>query len=220
MSWMMTLGAAGGGIGVAVGAGRGVEVAGGGAVGVAGGRRVQVGVGARGFGVEVGAAANARSGAATLVDVGAGSLGVDVGAMVNTGAGTAVLVGTGSGVLVAVGARVGAEVKLGSSTLGVAVASCRAGAAWAGSVGLMASVAVGRAGSGGPAAQAARRTAARSPGSRAGSGDRGLTGAILRPTVISVNGRVARRGAEFSRSSLAGQLLAIGGTRLVQACGR
>jgi hypothetical protein len=136
--------------------------------------RVQVGVGARGFGVEVGAAANARSGAATLVDVGAGSLGVDVGAMVNTGAGTAVLVGTGSGVLVAVGARVGAEVKLGSSTLGVAVASCRAGAAWAGSVGRMASVAVGRAASGGPVAQAARRTAA-----EAGAGrDRGLTGAI------------------------------------------
>lgn len=175
---------------MAVGGGRGVEVAAGGAVAVGGGRTVQVGVGARGFGVEVGAAANARSGAATLVGVGAGGLGVDVGAIVNTGAGSAVLVGTG--VLVAVGARVGNDVAIGSSTLGVAVASCRAGAAWAGSVGLMASVAVGRASVGDPAVQAARSRAARSPGSRAGSGDRGLTEAILRPTVGSVNGQVGR----------------------------
>jgi hypothetical protein len=102
---------------------------------------------------------------------------VDVGATVNTGAGSAVLVGVDSGVLVAVGARVGSEVEVSSSTLGVAVANCRTGAAWAGSVGLMASVAVavGRASGDDVPEQAAKRTAARSPGSRAGSGDLGLT---------------------------------------------
>lgn len=166
---MMTLGAAGGGIGVAVGGGRGVEVAGGGgAVGVADGRGVQVGVGARDFGVDVGAAANARAGAATLV-------GVD------------------SGVFVVVGARVDVEVVVGPAGRGGAVAGGGVGAtwagsvglitavalgraAWAGSVGLMASVAGGRASADDAAAQATRRTAARSRDPWASSINRRLTG--------------------------------------------
>lgn len=186
---------------MAVGGGRGVDVAGGGAVAVAGGRGVQVGVGARGFGVEVGAAANARAGAATLV-------GVD------------------SGVFVVVGARMGVEVAVGSAGRGVAVAGDDVGPAWAGSVGLIAAVALGRTawagsvglsacpaasrvGVGGVAAQAVRKTAARSRNTRATNGDRRPTGTILRPTVKSVNSRVGRR-------PLAARLISVEGLRAGQ----
>jgi hypothetical protein len=75
----------------------------------------------------------------------------------------------------------------------VAVDICRAGAAWAGSVGLAASVAGGWASAGGGAAQAVRKTAARSRDTWATSSDRRLTVSILRPTIRSVNGKVGRR---------------------------
>jgi len=93
-------------------------------------------------------------------------------------------------VLVEVGARVGVETALGST--GLAVAGRRAGAAWAGSVGLMASVAVVLA-VGGAAAQAARRTAAKSPDTWVTRGNLNLTRTILRPTVRSVNSQVGGR---------------------------
>ena len=194
---MMTLGAAGGGIGAAVGGGRGV----------------QVGVGAGGLGVDVGGAANAKDCAAPLVDVGAGDLGVDVGAATRARADAAVLVGVDSGVLVAFGTRVSVEVAVGSTGAGVAVTGSRAGAAWAGSVGLMASVAVGRASAGGAAAQAARRMAVRSPVRRAGSGDRGLT----EPSCGQRSGVSTAKWVGVERINAdapqAGQLLACDGLR-------
>lgn len=95
-----------------------------------------------------------------------------------------------SGVLVEVGARVGVEAAVGST--GLAVARGRAGAAWAGSVGLIACVAVGRTSVGGAATQAARRAAASSRDPWATSSDRRLTVGILWPTIRSVNSRVGK----------------------------
>ncbi len=201
---MTTLGAPGGGIGVAVGGGRGVAVA--------GGRGVQVGVGAGGRGVAVGAAANAR--AAAPVGVNPGGLGVNVGVAVNAGASAAVGVGVDSVVLVSVGARVGVELAGGGDGLGMLEATSRAGAACAGSVGLLTSVAAGRASVGGAAVQAARRATASSRGTGVASSDRRFTSISLRPTVGGVNSQVGRPRLTAVMSEAngmrAGQLLAGG----------